>query len=81
MTSTNDGVFIRITGRLPRVASGVFDGPRRAAALESYDIRYLSFTYVRASVRTCVFVFGLGVWSCGGWGENGDGDGDGDVVL
>lgn len=46
MTCPTDAPFLRIKGRLPRVASGVFDGPARAAELDRYDIRYLSFTYV-----------------------------------
>lgn len=47
MTCEQDAVFIRIRGRLPRVASGIFEGPARAADLDAYDIRYLSFTYVQ----------------------------------
>lgn len=59
MTDAGDGVFLRIRGRLPRVASGVFDGPARAGDLDAYDIRYLSFTYV-------VGVDGLIDGCCGG---------------
>lgn len=44
MTDANDAIFLRIQGRLPRVASGVLDGPARAGDLDTYDIRYLSFT-------------------------------------
>jgi hypothetical protein len=44
MTSPSDAPFIRVKGRLPRVASGVFVGPARAADWDNYDIRYLSFT-------------------------------------
>lgn len=44
MTDPHDAVFLRIQGRLPRVASGVLDGPAPAGDLDAYDIRYFSFT-------------------------------------
>ena len=38
------GVFLKIKGTLPKISTGVFDGPARAADLDSYDMRYLSLT-------------------------------------